>query len=160
MYICQRLTVSALSAVYYPQQAFNPPRTPTTSLTKQPKEATISALPHPTELTTIVQALDDKRAKDITVLDLTGASETLSYFIVATGESLLQLKAMEDEVRYTLKDQGILPRGVEGPSERWVLIDYGDIVVHLMSADAREFYDLEGLWADAKQLDILADVAG
>lgn len=66
---------------------------------------------------------------------------------------------MEDEVRYTLKDQGILPRGVEGPSERWVLIDYGDIVVHLMSADAREFYDLEGLWADAKQLDILADVA-
>lgn len=67
---------------------------------------------------------------------------------------------MEDEVRYTLKDQGILPRGVEGPSERWVLIDYGDIVVHLMSADAREFYDLEGLWADAKQLDILADVAG
>lgn len=79
---------------------------------------------------------------------------------MATGESLLQLKAMEDEVRYTLKDQGILPRGVEGPSERWVLIDYGDIVVHLMSADAREFYDLEGLWADAKQLDILADVAG
>lgn len=67
---------------------------------------------------------------------------------------------MEDEVRYTLKDQGILPRGVEGPSERWVLIDYGDIVVHVMSPDAREFYDLEGLWADAKRLDILADVAG
>lgn len=66
---------------------------------------------------------------------------------------------MEDEVRYTLKDQGILPRGVEGPSERWVLIDYGDIVVHIMSPDAREFYDLEGLWADAKQLDILAEVA-
>ena len=79
---------------------------------------------------------------------------------MATGESLLQLKAMEDEVRYTLKDQGILPRGVEGPSERWVLIDYGDIVVHVMSPDAREFYDLEGLWADAKRLDILADVAG
>jgi len=79
---------------------------------------------------------------------------------VATGESLLQLKAMEDEVRYTLKDQGILPRGVEGPSERWVLIDYGDIVVHIMSSDAREFYDLEGLWADAQRLDILADVAG
>lgn len=67
---------------------------------------------------------------------------------------------MEDEVRYTLKDQGILPRGVEGPSERWVLIDYGDIVVHIMSSDAREFYDLEGLWADAQRLDILADVAG
>lgn len=117
----------------------------------------ISVLSHPQELTTIVKALDDKRAKDITVLDLTSASETLSYFIVATGESLLQLKAMEDEVRYTLKDQGILPRGVEGPSERWVLIDYGDIVVHLMSADAREFYDLEGLWADAIKLDILAD---
>jgi ribosome-associated protein len=116
-------------------------------------------LPHPPELTTIVRALDDKRAKNIVVLDLTTASETLSYFIVATGESLLQLRAMEDEVRHTLKDEGILPRGVEGPSERWVLMDYGDTVVHLMSPDAREFYDLEGLWADAAPLELLVDAS-
>lgn len=106
-----------------------------------------------------MRALDDKRAKNIVVLDLMAASETLSYFIVATGESLLQLRAMEDEVRHTLKGEGILPRGIEGPSERWVLMDYGDTVVHLMSPDAREFYDLEGLWADATSLELLADAS-
>jgi len=100
----------------------------------------------------IVDALDDKRAKDILVLDLQSVSDTLDYFVVATGESSLQLKAMEDGIREKLKDQGILPKGVEGPSSRWILLDYGLIVVHLMSPEARSFYDLEGLWADASPL--------
>lgn len=100
----------------------------------------------------IVDALDDKRAKDILVLDLQSVSDTLDYFVVATGESSLQLKAMEDGVREKLKDQGILPKGVEGPSSRWILLDYGLIVVHLMSPEARSFYHLEGLWADASPL--------
>lgn len=111
--------------------------------------------PFPAEVQLIVDALDDKRAKDITVLDLTTASETLDYFVVATGESSLQLKALEDGVREHLKAAGVLPRGIEGPSTRWTLLDYGSVVVHIMSREAREFYDLEGLWADAEQLEII-----
>ncbi len=102
----------------------------------------------------IVNTLDDRRAREITVLDLSKVSESLDYFILATGESTLQLKALEESVREVLKGEGELPRGVEGPSDRWILIDYGAVVVHIMSRDARSFYDLEGLWADAEPLEI------
>ena len=97
-----------------------------------------------------IDTLDDRRAKEITVLDLSSVSETLDYFIIATAESTLQLKALEESVRETLKGHGELPKGVEGPSDRWTLIDYGGVIVHLMSREARTFYDLEGLWADAE----------
>jgi ribosome-associated protein len=119
-----------------------------------PEPSAPTATPIPAEVQLIVDALDDRRAKDITVLDLSTASETLDYFIVATGESSLQLKALEDAVRERLKAQEMLPKGVEGPSTRWVLLDYGYIVVHLMSPEARSFYDLEGLWADAGRLEV------
>ena len=114
----------------------------------------IDTLAIPEELQLIVDALDDKRAKNITVLDLSGVSETLTYFVVATAESTLQIKALEDGVKERLKANGFMPKAIEGPSNRWILMDYGFIVAHLMSADAREFYDLEGLWADAKRLEI------
>lgn len=106
----------------------------------------------PDEVQVVVDALDDKRAVDIAVLDLRSASETLDWFIVASGESSLQLKALEDSVRESMKKAGHYPKGVEGPSTRWVLIDYGAVVVHVMSPEAREFYDLEGLWADAERV--------
>jgi ribosome-associated protein len=100
----------------------------------------------------IIDALDDKRAEDLVVMDLSEVSDTLDYFVVATGASNLQLKAMEDGVKEKLKEQGLMPKGVEGPSTRWILLDYGSVVVHLMSPEARDFYDLEGLWADARRL--------
>lgn len=100
-----------------------------------------------------VDTLDDRRARDIKVLNLKEVSETLDYFIIATGESSLQLKALQESVREKLKENGELPRGIEGPSDRWTLLDYGPVVVHLMSRDARTFYDLEGLWADAEVAD-------
>lgn len=125
----------------------------TKQVTTQGSSNTVNAdIPHEVQL--IVNALDDKRAVDITVMDLSTASETLDYFIVATGESGLQLKAMEDGVKEELKAAGTMPKAIEGPSGRWVLIDYGYIVVHVMSPEAREFYDLEGLWADAERLQI------
>jgi ribosome-associated protein len=108
----------------------------------------------PKSVQLIVDALDDKRGKDIVVLDLSGVSDSLDWFVVATGESSLQLQALEDGVREKLKAAGHPPRSVEGPSARWVLLDYGDVVAHLMSPEAREFYDLEGLWADAERVDV------
>ncbi len=108
----------------------------------------------PEEVQLIVDALDDKRAKDVVVLDLSSVSATLDWFIIATGESSLQLGALEDGVIDRLKASGHRPRGVEGPSDRWLLLDYGGIVAHLMSPEAREFYDLEGLWADADRVEV------
>ena len=115
-------------------------------------EARVTQVPE--EVQTIVDALDDKRAVDIAVLDLREASESLDWFVIASGESAPQLKAMEDSVRERMKLVGVLPKGVEGPSNRWVLIDYGTVVVHVMSPEARDFYDLEGLWADANRVEV------
>lgn len=109
----------------------------------------------PVEIQTIVDALDDKRAVDVVVLDLQTASESLDHFVIASGESSLQLKALEESVRERMKALGHYPKGVEGPSNRWVLLDYGSVVVHLMSPDARSFYDLEGLWADADKVPVV-----
>lgn len=109
----------------------------------------------PEEVQLAVDALDDRRAADIRVLDLSGVSSSLDYFIIATGDSSLQLKAMQDSVKDTLKAAGYPPKAIEGPSQSWTLVDYGYVIVHLMSAEAREFYDLEGLWADAKELEVV-----
>lgn len=119
----------------------------------QPVPTTVDSVP--AELQTIVDALDDKRAVDIVVLDLQTASESLDYFVIASGESSLQLNALEGSVRERMKALGHYPKGVEGPSNRWVLLDYGHVIVHLMSPDARSFYDLEGLWADAARIEVV-----
>lgn len=111
-------------------------------------------MPVPDEVQLIVDALDDKRAKDIAVLRLEEVSESLDWFVVATGESSLQLQALEDGIRERLKAAKVPLKAVEGPSSRWVLMDYGFVVAHLMSPEAREFYDLEGLWADAPRVPV------
>ncbi|WP_027882437.1 ribosome silencing factor [Meiothermus rufus] len=100
----------------------------------------------------VKEALEDKKAENVVALDLTGVSDTLDYFVIATGTSQPHLQALERAVREKLEEQGIRARGVEGPSPRWVLLDYGAVLVHLMSPEAREYYDLEGFWADAKRL--------
>lgn len=122
----------------------------TTLTDSDPVVNTTTAIPEEVQL--VVDALDDKRAVDITVLDLRETSESLDWFIIASGESSLQLKAMEVAIRENLKAAGHMPRGIEGPSDRWLLMDYGYVVAHLMSPDARDFYDLEGLWADAERV--------
>ena len=108
------------------------------------------------QLRTIHDALADKKADDIRILDLTGVSESLDYFVIATANSAPQLQALERNVLEKLREAGVRPIGVEGPSSRWLLINLGAIVVHLMSPEARDFYDLEGLWADARPVDTTA----
>jgi ribosome-associated protein len=108
----------------------------------------------PAEVQTIVDALDDKRARDVVVLRLEDVSDALDWFVVATGDGVLQLQALEASVHERLKEGGQLPKGVEGPSSRWILMDYVTVVVHIMSPEARAFYDLEGLWADAPRVTV------
>lgn len=94
---------------------------------------------------------DDNRAKDIKILDLRGLTSVFDFFVLATGGSVRQLHAVADEIeaaaRETLNDRKL---GLEGYSQGgWVLIDFGDVVIHLFDAAAREYYALEDLWGQA-----------
>lgn len=106
------------------------------------------------QLRAIVDAARERRAEDVVVLDLTDVSSTLEYFIICTASAGLQLNAIQENVRQKAQESGLPRPSVEGPSERWLLLAFGGgIVVHIMTKDAREYYDLEGLWSDARKLE-------
>lgn len=100
-------------------------------------------------------ALDDKLATDIRVLDISKISTLSDYFVIASGSNSNQLKAMADAVDEKLFKAGFVLKHTEGiqtHNRNWVLMDFGDIVVHLFHKDDREFYSLERIWGDAIEL--------
>jgi ribosome-associated protein len=98
----------------------------------------------------IAQAGLDKKAEEVLVIDVRGLTSYADYFVLMTADSDRQAGAIADAVDERLKAQGATKVGVEGyESGRWILIDYGDVVAHVFNREARGFYDLEGLWADA-----------
>src|SRR5918912_1599347 len=100
--------------------------------------------------TAVAQAGLDKKAEDVLVLDVRGLTSYADYFVLMTADSERQAGAIADAVDERLEAQGATKVGVEGyESGRWILIDYGDVVAHVFNREARGFYDLEGLWADA-----------
>lgn len=102
-----------------------------------------------------VKILDSKKAKDIKVLEIAGISSLGDYFIVASGSSTTQVKALADELEFKLKEQGVTPKRVEGyQSAAWIVLDYYDVIIHLFYEETRQFYSLERLWSDAPLLDI------
>jgi len=98
----------------------------------------------------IAEAALDKKAQDVVALDLRGISAFTDGFVIASGTSDRQVKAIHDGIHLTLKNEhGLLPRRVEGLTEsRWVLMDYWDVVIHIFTAEARDYYRLETLWGD------------
>src|SRR5260370_25791248 len=102
-----------------------------------------------------VRAAESKKATDIKVLDLTGITSFTDYFVICTGANSRQIQAISDEITIRLKDdRGELPLSVEGYNQaEWVLVDYGDFLVHIFSPNAREYYNLERLWRNAKTLE-------
>ena len=102
------------------------------------------------------KALDSKKGRDIKVLEIDKITTLADYFVIATGSSNTQINALCGAVEKTLKEQaGELPLRREGYRDgTWVLLDYGCVCVHVFSAEARAFYDLERLWADGKPLDL------
>lgn len=98
----------------------------------------------------------DNKGKDIVVLDMREQTPIFDYFVIATGSSRRQLHAMSDEIDNVLeKELGDHRLGVEGYQEsHWVIMDYGDVVVHLFDETTRSYYDLEGLWGGAKRVDL------
>jgi ribosome-associated protein len=111
--------------------------------------------PAPTWLVA-VRAAESKKATDIQVLDLRGITSFADFFVIATGANSRQVQAISDEVGLQLKQQaGELPHGIEGYNQaEWVLADYGDLLVHIFSPKAREYYSLERLWRGAKTVEI------
>jgi ribosome-associated protein len=111
--------------------------------------------PAPTWLVA-VRAAESKKAADILVLDLTGITSFADFFVIATGANPRQVQAISDEVGLQLKQRaGELPFGIEGYNQaEWVLADYGDLLVHIFSPKAREYYSLERLWRSAKTVEI------
>ena len=103
---------------------------------------------------TAVKALDDKKAQNIQVFEITELTTLGDYLIIANGGSSTQVRALSDEVEYRLSQEGIEPDHIEGRATNWYLLDYKSVMVHVFGKDAREFYNLERLWADAKPVDI------
>ena len=103
----------------------------------------------------IVEALEDKKAEDITVLDIGEVSSIADYFIIANGNNANQLTAMEDAVDEAMYTHGVHQKQVEGTgNSTWILMDYQDIIVHLFSKEDRQFYDLDRIWRDGKVVDV------
>ena len=99
------------------------------------------------------KALDDKFGKDIVLLEIAPVTTIADYFILATGGNSIQIQAMADSVEEALKAQGLALRHIEGMQKgNWVLIDFGDIIVHIFDAESREFYNLERIWGDAQSI--------
>lgn len=100
------------------------------------------------------KAADDKKAEDIVILDVRELSSVTDYFVIASGSSNPHLRSIIDEIADQLReDHGVRPTSIDGGLRNsWVVLDFADVIVHVMRQDVRERYDLEGLWGDAPRL--------
>ena len=103
----------------------------------------------------VYNALDDKKGIDIKVLDISEISVMADYFIIASGSNKSQVQALADNVEEEMLKLNIHSRQVEGyPSGNWILMDYGNFIVHVFNQDDRLFYDLERIWKDGKLVEV------
>lgn len=103
---------------------------------------------------TAVQAIDSKKGENIEIIGISDLTILADYFIIATGTSTTQVKALADEVEYKLSLKDVQPHHIEGEKTPWVCLDYNSVVVHIFYKDQRDFYRLERLWEDGEKLDI------
>jgi ribosome-associated protein len=105
------------------------------------------------KLSAAEEALLARRALDLVALDMRELTLITDYFLICHGTSGVHIRALAEGVAERLEEQGVHPMGVEGYQEsRWVLLDYGDLVVHIFAEEERGFYDLERLWGDARRV--------
>ena len=104
---------------------------------------------------TAVKALDSKKGIDIRVIKVQDITSLADYFVICSGSSSTQVKALADECEKVMKERGEAPHHIEGHrGGTWVLLDFSSVVVHLFMDEARQFYDLERLWKDAVDVDL------
>ncbi|MDE7273036.1 MAG: ribosome silencing factor [Lachnospiraceae bacterium] len=105
-------------------------------------------------LKTIVDALEDKKAENIQLIDISEVSTVADYFVITNGTNMSQIQALSDHVQEKLALSGIHPRSIEGyNTANWILMDYNDLLVHIFDKESRGFYDLERMWRDGKVID-------
>ena len=101
------------------------------------------------------QAMEDKKARDIRIIDISEISVLADYFLISSGSNKNQVQAMVDNVQEELHTAGFVPKQVEGyNSANWILLDYGDIIIHVFDEENRLFYDLERIWRDGKTISL------
>ena len=101
-----------------------------------------------------VEALEDRKGEDVRVIDISEISTLADYFIIAGGTNINQVQAMADAVQEKLGRAGYMTKNVEGyDAGNWILLDFGDIIVHVFDSENRLFYDLERIWRDGKTID-------
>jgi len=106
-------------------------------------------------VTLIVSAMESKKSFDITVLDLRESSAFTDFFVIGSGQTSRQVKAITESIEARLKASGVRPSHIEGASHSdWVLMDYFDVVVHVFKSDVRQHYELERLWGAATRIPI------
>lgn len=95
----------------------------------------------------------DFKALDLVVLDVTGLSSFADFFVICSGKSSRQVQGISDNIQESMREQGIRPLGIEGHREgQWVLMDYGEVIVHVFYEPVRLLYDLESLWSEARRV--------
>ena len=105
----------------------------------------------------IIELAQEKKGKQIVKMNIGDISSFTDYFVIITGESTIQIKALADHIDNELRLQNIYPVSKEGYQNlKWVLMDYSDIIIHIFDHESREFYAIERLWADAK-MDFISD---
>lgn len=102
----------------------------------------------------IVKVLDENKGMDIEALEITDLSSVADYFVIVTGTSSTHVRALTEDVEDGLSQLGVEPDHIEGKATGWILMDYGTVIVHIFTADMREHFNLEHLWADAKNTDL------
>lgn len=103
----------------------------------------------------IAESLDDKKGRRIKALKVCALTTISDYFVIASGGSQTQVKALADSVTEKLAEKGIMPVHIEGYNiATWILLDYSDVVVHIFTDETREFYDIERLWTDAEEVEM------
>ncbi len=101
------------------------------------------------------RAAQEKKAHDLLALDVRGVSSITDYFLVCSGKSTTHLQTITDAIRHELKEAGVRPLHAEGvPDSGWILLDYGDVLVHVFLEETRLYYALERLWGDAPALSL------
>lgn len=101
-----------------------------------------------------VRILDEKKAEDIKVIETAEHTIVSDYFVIANGTSNTHVKSLADDVEYEMEKLGVAPIHIEGRATGWILLDYGDVLVHIFTKESRDYYNLERLWTDAKELDL------
>ncbi|MEO7145544.1 MAG: ribosome silencing factor [Bryobacteraceae bacterium] len=110
---------------------------------------------HPLSWQVAVRAAESKKASDLRVLDLQEVTAFADFFVLCTGSNPPQIQAICDEIRRQMRDIGEFPTSIEGYAHAdWILVDYGDCVIHIFSQKARDYYDLDRLWRHAKELPV------